>query len=230
MCPKANSPVSLSFTLGKRMEQLVQLGLGSSNQHEIVASGLQIVRDGRTLGELDFVLLDHLAKRIIHLEIAYKIYVPEIGNPHPWHRWIGPNGRDRLVDKLRKLQLRQFAAWHLPETQDQIAMLNLPPWPVEQQLCLKLWLYFNAIDDVSSWATQHRAGGVLFAKDLLLRKDSGYWIPQKCHWGVHPMHQQNWLSGSEAHTILKKRLNQKGAQLLWALQNNGGYRRDIVVA
>lgn len=236
-CPVLSSPeeknsTPLSSTLGKRMEQLVQLGLASSKEYEIAASGLQIIQDGRTLGELDFVLLDHSRVRIVHLEIAYKIYVPEKGNSHPWHCWIGHNGRDRLVDKLEKLQSRQFAAWHLPETRTRIASLNLPNWPVEQKLCLKLWLYFNTHSDdgFPAWAAKHRAGGVHSSKELSLPDDCGYWIPPKCCWGINPRHQQQWLNASEADEILKKKLLQKGAQLLWIRRSDGSYGRDIVVS
>lgn len=236
-CPVLSSPeekksTPLSSTLGKRMEQLVQLGLTSSKEYKIAASGLQIIQDGRTLGELDFVLLDHSRMRIVHLEMAYKIYVPEKGNSHPWHRWIGPNGHDRLVEKLDKLQSRQFAAWHLPETQARITSLNLPNWPVEQKLCLKLWLFYNFHSDVGfpAWAEKHRAGGVHSSKELSLPEDCGYWIPDKCYWGIHPRHQQQWLNASEADEILKKKLLQKGAQLLWTHRSNGRYGRDIVVS
>lgn len=72
------------------------------------AHHLQRHGEGRTLGELDFVIAASTGG-LLHLELAVKFYV----GPCPLEgtvRWVGPAGQDRLdlkLDHLRQHQLTQ---------------------------------------------------------------------------------------------------------------------------
>lgn len=75
--------------------------------------------DGRTLGELDFVVRNMASGEVEHHEIAVKYYLglalssPDDG---PHSRWYGPNARDRLDLKFHRMFDHQCRMTERPET------------------------------------------------------------------------------------------------------------------
>ncbi|WP_189613418.1 DUF1853 family protein [Saccharospirillum salsuginis] len=98
--------------LGAYFEALATALLEHSPDFTLLARNRVIHGDGRTLGELDLLLRDHRANRILHLELALKFYLklePEETDPEPDHLWIGPGQRDFLAikhDRMLDHQLR----------------------------------------------------------------------------------------------------------------------------
>jgi len=108
--------------LGKRVESFVYHQLRHSPGIEWITDGLQIQEDNRTVGELDALYYDHGTP--VHLEVAYKFYLYDTLNEpaDPLARWIGPNRKDNLSLKLRKMADRQFPLLHHPATQPYLAV------------------------------------------------------------------------------------------------------------
>ncbi|QCF25414.1 DUF1853 family protein [Hydrocarboniclastica marina] len=117
-----------SRRLGLYFEQLYGFALTALLGQRILAQNLPIRVGGRTLGELDFLVADPATGRIVHHEIAVKYYMgwPDLnadvnsvnrdraeeprvdGKPLGWY---GPDTRDQLSAKLRRLREHQLPLW-----------------------------------------------------------------------------------------------------------------------
>ncbi len=88
--------------LGKYFETLWFYWLKHNPRYEIVENNVQIIIDGETLGEIDFIVFDKTVKKTIHWEMAVKFYLGE-GDTRDMCNWHGPNLRDRLDIKVNHL-------------------------------------------------------------------------------------------------------------------------------
>jgi hypothetical protein len=93
--------------IGKQFETYIQLWLENSPFIDLHAHNIQITDDSRTIGEFDFLYSLKNQREVFHLETACKFYLSS-SNRGKWETWIGPNGADRLSDKMEKLS-RQLA-------------------------------------------------------------------------------------------------------------------------
>ncbi|MFK5922792.1 MAG: DUF1853 family protein [Verrucomicrobiota bacterium] len=93
--------------VGYYFESLVHYWLKAMRKVEILAQGHQIVENGRTLGELDFVFRDEQGV-LTHWEVAVKFYLYcseiEVKGSH----YIGPNAGDTFELKRDKVFARQL--------------------------------------------------------------------------------------------------------------------------
>lgn len=106
---EAQSGYDLNFNqkLGHLYEDALEHLLEQSDALSLLSSNLQVVNDeGRTLGEMDFVLRDHLGNCNCHLELAVKFYLAYRG-PNGW-RYPGPDARDNWQRKLDRMQTHQL--------------------------------------------------------------------------------------------------------------------------
>lgn len=97
----------------------------------LLAKNLQIDKQGKTYGELDFLLRAN-NNHIHHVEMAVKFYLyhPQTPLLEPQghaaycgaNRLIGPNRKDRLDLKLKRMQEHQLPIVHTPEAKQ--AFLN----------------------------------------------------------------------------------------------------------
>ncbi len=92
--------------LGKYFETLWFYWFSNSPRYEMVGNNLQIIVDGETLGEIDFIVLDKVTDKLVHWEVAVKFYLG-LGDTRKMCNWHGPNYRDRLDIKVDHLQQRQ---------------------------------------------------------------------------------------------------------------------------
>jgi len=92
--------------LGKYFETLWFFWLSNNPRYQVIENNLQIIVDGETLGEIDFIVFDKMTKQIIHWEVAVKFYLG-VGDTSEMSSWHGPNLRDRLDIKVEHLLHRQ---------------------------------------------------------------------------------------------------------------------------
>ena len=85
--------------LGKYVERFVSHQLVNTEGVSLIAENIQISKDRITLGELDCLLYKN--GNPIHLEVVYKFYLYD-PTKQGLHCWIGPNKKDRLVEKIRE--------------------------------------------------------------------------------------------------------------------------------
>lgn len=92
--------------LGKYFETLWLFWLCHNPRYQVIEKNLQIIIDGETLGEIDFIVLDKVTKKTMHWEVAVKFYLG-VGDTSEMSNWHGPNLRDRLDIKVEHLLHRQ---------------------------------------------------------------------------------------------------------------------------
>ncbi|MBN4666000.1 DUF1853 family protein [Pandoraea nosoerga] len=136
-----------SHRLGRYAEQLLHYALLHSPRFELLAAGLQ-VRDARrgnmTLGECDFLLERRADRRLLHWELAVKLYlfVPPAASAPLDERavqfhWLGPNLADSFADKVARLLGHQLRLTTLDAARS--ALPAAGPWL--PQVYLKGWLF-----------------------------------------------------------------------------------------
>ncbi|MBJ9986262.1 DUF1853 family protein [Acinetobacter sp. S40] len=97
-----------STRLGLRFEYLLWFWLQDHEYHpyQLLGHSIQKIDHAKTLGELDFLLLNTNTNEIEHWEVALKYYLGEADFTLPF--WFGLNRDDTLSKKLNHFTQRQF--------------------------------------------------------------------------------------------------------------------------
>ncbi|MGB0370188.1 MAG: DUF1853 family protein [Opitutales bacterium] len=104
-CPATT--LNLNQKLGHVYEDAMAALIADAPTLELIAKNLQIFgAEGRTLGELDFVVYDSVSDKHIHLELAVKFYL-SIQQDGAW-QFPGPDPRDNWGRKLERMRTHQF--------------------------------------------------------------------------------------------------------------------------
>jgi hypothetical protein len=92
--------------LGNYFETLWAYALELNPRYRLIERNLQINDGERTLGEMDFIVVDNETGRYAHWELAIKFYLGT-GNTVNHDAWHGPAKKDRLDLKVSHLLSRQ---------------------------------------------------------------------------------------------------------------------------
>lgn len=128
--------------LGHRFEALVAFWLGLSPNYDLIDRNIQIQGEGRTLGELDFIIRDLRSHAVIHLEVTVKFYMG-MKDLSDCMNWYGSNLKDSFGKKLE----------HLEQHQSQLSLLypERIKYQVDQRCCLvKGRLFYPVSTDIST--------------------------------------------------------------------------------
>lgn len=223
----AESPERTVF--GKRMENLLKQALISSERFEVAAENIQIIHEGVTVGELDFILHDLELSRLVHLELAVKFYVYDPTISGELNRWIGPNRRDSLVRKVHKLQNHQFPLLYRTETQKVLKTLSLPDLPWSQALCFKSLLFVPEYP--ASPLVNHDAvkGHYVHLRDFRPHYNSKFFLPDKRDWICEPSAHTPWVSYEQISSEIKELAQHQRAPLCWMKSPDGTVESFFVV-
>ena len=93
--------------VGRYFERLVAFYLTKIRGVDVIAQQRQIVLDGRTLGEIDYLFRDE-SGQLVHLETAVKFYLHLPGQPHNGSHLVGPNANDSFQKKMDRLSDHQL--------------------------------------------------------------------------------------------------------------------------
>ncbi len=93
--------------VGYYFESLVHFWLKEVCGYELVDQGKQIIRDGVTRGELDFIFRD-ASGQLHHLETAVKFYLHFAKEHSSGSHFIGPNSTDNFERKVKRLREHQL--------------------------------------------------------------------------------------------------------------------------
>lgn len=221
--------------LGKRIEHFFEYYINSSKDYQLLVKNLQIFNDKITIGELDFVIKDIQKKFLLHIELVYKFYLYDPQrNKNELERWIGPNQKDSLLEKIAKLKQKQFPLLYQPETIHTLQKLNISTDTIKQkvsffgQLFIPLSFQNKILPHINNdcisgfWIRRHD-----FNSEKYYHYQ--YFIPSKKDWVTNPKDQMIWHS---YHTILESmeaELSKKKSPLLWIKSNEDSYAKFFIV-
>lgn len=97
-----------STRLGLRFEYLMWFWLKDHRFHafKLLGHSIQMFQGQRTLGEIDFLILNENTQQIEHWEVALKYYLAEAD--FQLQHWYGLNRQDTLLRKLKHFTEKQF--------------------------------------------------------------------------------------------------------------------------
>ncbi|WP_417547870.1 DUF1853 family protein [Marinobacter segnicrescens] len=170
--------------LGYYFERLYECVMTHLLGWQLLAKNLQ-VRDGsgRTLGELDFLLRNPETGEVEHHEIAVKFYLGYQQDESDT-LWYGPNSRDRLDRKVRRLLEHQSRLTERPEARKAMTDLGIPG-PVTSRIFMPGYLFYppdTPLTVPDFVPADHLRGTWLYRHDLA-DQDMAAWVPlHKPHW------------------------------------------------
>ncbi|MEH6499473.1 MAG: DUF1853 family protein [Pseudoalteromonas distincta] len=174
--------------LGLYFESLYACVLTDILGWELLVRNLPIRSAGITLGELDFVVRNRHTGVVEHHEIAVKFYLgyppPERAAEGEVARWYGPNARDRLDLKTRRLQEEQSQRCALPETIQALHQRGIAQ-PQVTRIFMPGYLFYplHAHVQAEPGVPLHHARGAWAYLDYVMQMDLGDWVPlRKPHW------------------------------------------------
>ncbi|ANF82323.1 hypothetical protein A3K93_09055 [Acinetobacter sp. NCu2D-2] len=183
-----------STRLGLRFEMLVWFWLLDAKYHpyQLLGHSIQKIDGPKTLGELDFVLLNAETHQIEHWEVALKYYLAEADLSLA--NWYGLNRSDTLNRKLKHFTQKQF--------QFQEALGH----HIQQRYCMiKGQLYLpqhQVLDNIPNWINPNRRIGC-WGKQIF-KPEQGYYRLQRHEW-IYPEAQPSsqpatwWTDGLYKH-------------------------------
>jgi len=225
---------SKNLVLGKRVEYFFLAAIKASPEYQILANNIQINNSNRTLGELDFIIKEVKTLKLFHIELMYKFYVydPKIGNE--MERWIGPNRKDSLLQKIEKVKKNQFPLLHAPETKKFLESIDISAEDIQQQICFKASLFIpkhlKAIDFLYI-NKDCIAGFWVYLHDFSNYNQEGFqfFAPEKQDWPIDPINAADWFSFKEVEKQIQDLHSKKKSPLIWVKKIDGSFERIIVV-
>ncbi|MDN3724661.1 DUF1853 family protein [Aequorivita sp. SDUM287046] len=204
--------------MGMQAEACFEAYLKQSENFELLAANLQINDGKKTLGELDYIVKDLAAKRIVHIELACKFYLyDEIENASEAEHWIGPNRKDSLFYKLEKIKTKQFPLLHEAETIKKLQQLNIEK-PTVQKLCLKAFLFLPKKikpDFLPKYIQDCIVGYYIKRQDFTVVKNARYAMPSKKEWLLPIEEITDWYGYSEIKSMLEAQLKMNKSPLIY---------------
>ncbi|GLQ32314.1 DUF1853 family protein [Litoribrevibacter albus] len=134
--------------VGFYYEALVSYLLHAFPDVTLLEEHLQLQDKGRTLGEIDFLYLDEISQKTIHLETAVKFYLGSsawIDQSNSTKHWLGPMIKDRLDLKTRHLISHQSQMCFTDAFKNHSNELGTPT-PSLRQVLLQGYLFLHPKD------------------------------------------------------------------------------------
>ena len=110
LVPDLDFQLPTNLRLGHLAEVVVSGLIKLSTNYNVIYENIQLLEDKKTIGEIDFIIVENNTNKLVHMELAYKFYLydPEISSD-PLNNWINPNRNDSLIEKLGKVKRKQFS-------------------------------------------------------------------------------------------------------------------------
>ncbi|MDX1552425.1 MAG: DUF1853 family protein [Marinobacter sp.] len=192
--------------LGQYFERLYQCLLEDLLGWEILLKNQPVRHNGITLGELDFVVRNPADNALEHHEIAVKFYLGHQSADQETPLWYGPNSRDRLDIKTRRLIGHQSRMTQRPETRNLLASLGIEA-PVRPRVFMPGYLFYPLAETLPpppEIPPEHLRGHWLYIDDLnRMTEDAERWVPlNKPHW-LGPWRQRNAPDAGQTEQALE---------------------------
>jgi hypothetical protein len=207
-----------NIRLGHLAEKIVSELIKSSVNYKVQYEHFQIIEDGKTIGEIDFIIENEIEKKIIHLELAYKFYLfdPSISSDII-NNWIGPNRNDSLSEKLDKLKRKQFPLLYHSCTASKFNAIAIDS--VSQALCLLVSLFIPYEYKTKLPIVYQKAiVGYYLNLQTFNRIDNlekTYYLPSKKEWGMDASENEIWTDYKGVENQINTSIKEKQALLCW---------------
>lgn len=219
-----------AMRLGHMAERYFAAWLEAHPRYERRVQNLQVISDGQTLGEIDFIVDDLRAGETLHIELAYKIYVLRITDEDA--EWVGPNGKDSLHGKLQKLRSRQFPLASHPVCRKALSALGIAPEALQSAACIKGQLYVprGYRGPLPDGLNPEAVAGAMMTRAEFESRDFGhvdFLVPSGADRMVHPRGANaEWTDKAAAVRTLSQ---SDRAAMTWVRDAEGGFERLVVV-
>jgi hypothetical protein len=226
-----NLPSELNTRLGKRIEQFVFQLFNSIESIQVIDENIQIQKNRITLGEIDCLLRN--SDELIHLEIVYKFYLYDSNvSSTELERWIGPNRKDSLIEKLKKLKIKQLPLLYKEETKMHLQKLKLDPEDFKQKVYFKAQLFIPLSSTEESFSLVNNNciyGFYARLNELTGYSDCVFSIPSKLDWVSDVSENVKWQDYSSFLEVVGVILKEKRSPMCWLKQPNGTFQKFFVV-
>ena len=209
--------------LGKQAEVCFEYIIKHSKRYQLLAANIQIQGKTKTLGELDYLIFDTETNKTLHIELACKFYLFDDNlGPEDAAKWIGPNRKDTLEEKLEKVKEKQFPLLYTSETATLLNDLKLNSTTIEQQLCIKSFLFIPKHFRKEQLPTYYQdclMGTYISFSEFNPEDDEAqYALPDKKQWLLPPENIKNWYFFTDAKESITKLLCNKKSPLVYKKQ------------
>ncbi len=226
--PSVN-PDGKNLRFGHMMELYFSAWLASHPHYEVLAQNIQLISEGVTLGEIDFLVKDSSSNELLHIELAYKFYLLKHVNGSP--QWIGPNAKDTLEAKLYRLRHHQFPLLRHPLFLKVLQQMGLGQQEIRQLACLKgqLFLPQGYKGALPAGVNPEAVAGTWTRFNRMMDQQGRgvlYCLPAKLDWLLPPFKGEEWMEPKEAMAALEAH---KRPQLCWTRHSDGTHERIMVL-
>jgi len=185
--------------LGFYAEYLLQFFFSKSPYIELVWVNEQVIKEGVTETEIDFVI--RFKQRLIHIELAVKYYLLT-----PSGEWVGPNAKDTFRRKWEKVSSLQIP------TAKRVISEVFPTEKLESYFFIKGILFTHDENSQNQWIYQNE-------QDVIKGKGYRFAFPLKPNWMADFVeYNGRTFNQNELNTILEK--GAKKATSLISLSKN----------
>jgi len=222
--------VERRLRLGQLAERFVFNQLDTDPHFKILAENVQIQDQKRTVGELDALILEQ--SQATHLELVYKFYLYDerLGNSET-QRWIGPNRRDSLEEKLNKLELKQLPLLYSAHCRPILEALQLNLEHIKQKVLFKAQLFTPYQNEVPfENLNRHCVSGFYMRPNQLQPfLNAKFYIPKKMDWFLKPHSFVEWQNFEAFSKAVPSFLAQQKSPLFWLKKRNGELLKCFLV-
>jgi len=223
--------ISPKLRLGMFVEQCIFQSLNNDPGIQILAKNIQIIENNLTLGEIDCLLKQ--GNEIIHLEIAYKFYLfdPNV-SPEEINCWIGPNRKDSLIEKINKINHKQFPLLFHTQTNKELHKMNIEMHTIQQKVCFKAQLFVPYSSTKKSYISinEECIEGFYYSRsELDVLKENTFFIPTKLEWTAIPSQHNKWISFESLIDQISPSLFAQKSPMIWYKNKKGIISKCFVV-
>ena len=227
----ADANLTDQIRLGKLIEQFVFFQLEQNKSVQVIVKNLQVIDQKITIGEIDCIL--KYLEEYIHIEVVYKFYLyDEHLGPTEIDKWIGPNRKDSLALKLKKLKQQQLPIIQHSKTKEILSMMSLDVDSIRSMVYFKAQLFIPEHLRNHAFKTINNAcimGSYIGISEYQSLNTQCFYMPSKLDWLIDPHIDVKWLEHKDFTVVLEAEIKDSRSPLCWMKDKEGAIRKIFVV-